>query len=146
MYVRRKSGAVFSSVWMNLQPYSPLPMSKHNRQLGTQALSIRLSRAEITRCCAAKSFFFFFLSSLTAKLSCRIRGTAHQSEDDRNGGGNSVQGRMIVARMRSLVRSMTNNKSSCNTTTHTGWRRFFRNVTGSYKIFKFLREHCRETG
>lgn len=35
----------------------------------------------------------FFLSSVRAKLSCRIRGTTHQSEDDRHGKKNRSTGK-----------------------------------------------------
>lgn len=63
----------------------------------------------------------------------------------RTTGNTGAQGRMIVARIRSLVRSTRSSKSSCYATTHTGWRHFFKTVTGSSKIFNFLREEYGET-
>lgn len=70
---------------MNSQPYFLLPMSKHNRQLGTPALSIRLSQKLHD---AVQQIFFFpeLCESKTqlqesGELRIRVRTTAMKKKE-----------------------------------------------------------------
>lgn len=103
-------------------------MSKHNEQLGMRALSVQLSRAEMTWYSAANNFF---LSSVRAKLSYRIKGT--DTEQNWSTGKCDCRQNTFSGRVHEKQK-----KFSLHHTAHDRMEVFSSKTWGSCKIFTFL--------